>query len=298
MIPTLNSFPPSPESGRILPTPIWRVGSQDWAFRRPLIMGVLNVTPDSFSDGGAYPTPERALERAREMVREGADIIDVGGASSHPKAPHTSPLEEWNRLAPVIALLAGEIAVPLSLDTQHPSVAEAGLERGIHIINDVSGLSRLDVARVAAQGRVPLVITYNNFAIPKQASGLSFLSDMLAFFDERIDEAENVGVDHLILDPGYGFGKTLEENMLLLRNLPMLRRFNRPVLVCTSRKGSLGALTGEAVPHRRLGASLASTLYAVAQGAHLVRVHDVRDCRQALSTWAAIERFRGEIPQD
>jgi len=138
------------------------------------------------------------------------------------------------------------------------------------------------------------VITYNNFAVPKEASGLSFVSDMLAFFDERIDEAEEAGAERLVLDPGYGFGKTLQENLIVLRSLPLLQRFNRPVLVCTSRKGSLGRLTGEPVPKQRLGASLASSLYAANQGAQLVRVHDVKAFRQALITWRAIERFDGE----
>ena len=161
----------------------------------------------------------------------------------------------------------------------------------------MSGLVAPEMARVAALRDVPLVITYNNFAVPKEASGLSFVSDLLAFFDERIDEAEAAGVRRIILDPGYGFGKTLEENLIVLRALPLLQRFNRPVLVCTSRKGSLGRLVGEPVPRERLGASLASSLYAATQGAHLVRVHDVKAFRQALLTWRAIERFQGEQPR-
>jgi dihydropteroate synthase len=276
------------------PAPPWRVGPARWDFERPLVMGVLNATPDSFSDGGDYLAPEAALRRAHEMAAEGADVLDVGGASSHPHAAPVSPQAELERIAPVVERLAAELPLPISIDTQVPAVAEACLRLGAHLINDVSGLVAPDMARVAARHGVPLVITYNNFAVPKEASGLSFLSDMLAFFAERLDDAEAAGLRQVILDPGYGFGKSLEENLLVLQGLPLLRRFNRPVLVCTSRKGSLGRLVGEPVPRERLGASLASTLFAVTQGAHLVRVHDVKPVRQALQTWRAIERFAGE----
>jgi dihydropteroate synthase len=279
------------------PAPPWRVGPARWDFERPLLMGVLNATPDSFSDGGDYLEPEAALRRAHQMAAEGADVLDLGGASSHPQAAPVSPQEELERIAPVVERLVAELALPISIDTQVPQVAEACLALGAHLINDVSGLVAPGMAHVAARHDVPLVITYNNFAVPKEASGLSFLSDMLAFFDERIDEAEAAGLRRVILDPGYGFGKTLEENLLVLRSLGLLQRFNRPVLVCTSRKGSLGRLVGEPVPRERLGASLASSLHAITQGAHLVRVHDVKAMRQALLTWQAIERFQGEGPR-
>jgi dihydropteroate synthase len=259
-------------------------------------MGVLNATPDSFSDGGEYLEPERALARARQMQGEGADLLDLGGASSHPRARPVPPQEELERIAPVVERLLAEVPLPLSIDTQRPEVARACLELGAHLVNDVGGLVQPEMAGLAAREGVPLVITYNNLAVPKEASGLSFLSDMLAFFDERLDMAEAAGATQLILDPGYGFGKTLEENLMVLRALPLLQRFNRPLLVCTSRKGSLGRITGEPVPRQRLGASLASSLYAVVQGAHLVRVHDVKEFHQALLTWRAIDRFEGEAP--
>lgn len=285
---------PQAVAGSIQPAPPWRVGPADWDFQRPLIMGVLNATPDSFSDGGEFLDPERALARAHQLAAEGADILDLGGASSHPLARPVTPEEELDRIAPLVEKLAGRFPLPISIDTQRPGVAEACLLLGVQFLNDVSGLISLEMAQVAARWGVPLVITYNNFAVPKEASGLSFVSDMLAFFDERIDEAEEAGAERLVLDPGYGFGKTLQENLIVLRSLSLLQRFNRPVLVCTSRKGSLGRLTGEAVPKQRLGASLASSLYAAKQGAQLVRVHDVKAFRQALITWRAIERFDGE----
>jgi dihydropteroate synthase len=299
MIPRSPSpFGPHGSPARSLePVPPWRVGPARWDFERPLLLGVLNATPDSFSDGGEFLQPERALRRAHQMQSEGADALDLGGASSHPLARPVSPQEELDRIAPLVERLAAELPLPLSIDTQVPAVAEACLGLGAHLINDVSGLVSLEMARVAARHDVPLVITYNNFAVPKEASGLSFVSDLLAFFAERIDDAEAAGLRRIVLDPGYGFGKSLEENLTVLRSLPLLQRFNRPVLVCTSRKGSLGRLVGEAVPRERLGASLASSLYAVTQGAHLVRVHDVKAMRQALLTWRAIESPEGEAPR-
>lgn len=297
MIHSSRPFPgrPAGAAGQtLLPPPPWRVGGAVWDFRRPLILGVLNVTPDSFSDGGDHLRPEAALRRAHEMAAEGADVLDVGGASSHPSAAPVTAQQELDRVAPVVERLRAELPLPVSIDTQTPAVADACLALGAHLVNDVSGLVEPDMARVAARHDAPLVVTYNNFAVPKEASGLSFLSDLLAFFDERIDTAEAAGVRRVILDPGYGFGKTLDENLIVLRSVPMLQRFSRPVLVCTSRKGSLGRLTGEAVPRERLGASIASSLYAVQNGAQIVRVHDVKAMHQALVTWRAIEAFQGE----
>lgn len=292
--PPARPWPAGPDT--LLPPPPWRVGPARWDFARPLVMGVLNATPDSFSDGGAFLDPERAVRHGHRMAAEGADVIDLGGASSHPRARPTPPEAELERIAPVVERLLAEVPLPVSIDTQVPAVAEACLRLGVHLINDVSGLVEPDMARVAARHDAPLVVTYNNYTVPKEASGLSFVSDMLAFFDERLEEAEAAGARRLILDPGYGFGKTLEENLTLLRSLPLLQRFERPVLVCTSRKGSLGRLTGEPEPRERLGATIASSLFAVTRGAHIVRVHDVKAFRQALATWRAFERTGEDGP--
>lgn len=278
----------------LTPAPPWHVGPAQWHFRTPLVMGVVNVTPDSFSDGGDTAEVAGAVARAHRLVAEGADLIDIGGASSHPRAGRVSPAEELRRIEPVVRRLAAETQVPLSIDTQVPAVADACLAAGAHLVNDVSGLAEPAMAEVAAHHDAPLVVTYNNYKVPKGADGLSFLSDLLAFFDERLALLRSQGVRRVILDPGYGFGKTLEENLVLLRALPRLQRFERPILACTSRKGSLGALTGEGVPRERLGASVASSLYAAQQGAHLVRVHDVKAFRQALTTWLAFTRFPAE----
>ena len=295
-MPKPTDFPPARDSApRSLspPHPIrpalpWRVGGQVWDFQRPLLMGVLNATPDSFSDGGEFVEVEAAMAQARHLAAEGADIIDLGGASSHPLARPTPAQEELERIAPVVERLLRELPLPLSIDTQKPEVAEACLRLGAHLINDVSGLADPAMARLAARHQVPLVLMFNTLTAPK-GQGAAFLPSMVEFFRERIARAEAAGARYLILDPGYGFGKTLDENLTLLRGLHHLAPFQRPVLVCTSRKGSLGRITGEKDPKLRLGATLATSLYAVREGAHMIRVHDVQALHQELLTWHAIE---------
>jgi dihydropteroate synthase len=253
-------------------------------------MGVLNATPDSFSDGGEFLEPDAALARARQMAADGADLIDLGGASSHPLAKPVSAQEELERIAAIVERLLREVSLPLSIDTQRPEVAQACLALGAQLVNDVSGLTDPAMARVAGRHGAPLVVMFNNFAVPRRP-GEDLMEAMEAFFAERIALAEAAGATRLILDPGYGFGKTLEENLTLLRCLGRLGRFGRPLLVCTSRKGSLGRITGEADPKQRLGATLATSLYAACRGAHMLRVHDVKAFHQELRTWEAIERI-------
>ncbi|MCZ6629173.1 MAG: dihydropteroate synthase [SAR324 cluster bacterium] len=279
-----------PADGSLLPAPPWRVGAASWEFREPLIMGVLNATPDSFSDGGEFLELDAALRRAQAMVSEQADIIDLGGASSHPLAKPVSTEEELGRILPIVERLVGNVPLPLSIDTQKPEVAEACLKLGAQLINDVSGLTDLEMARVAARHGVPLVVMYNNFALPRAAGGPPLMEAMGEFFATRIAQAEAEGLTHIILDPGYGFGKSLQDNMLLLRQLGQLHGLHRPLLVCTSRKGSLGRITGEKDPKKRLPGTLVSTLFAVNQGAHMIRVHDVKAIHQAMRTWRAIQQ--------
>lgn len=279
---------PPPDRPPLIPPPPWPLGPLTWDFARPLLMGVLNATPDSFSDGGRYLDPVQAVAHAHGLVAEGADMIDVGGASSHPKAPTVPEAEELRRVLPVLERLHRELGVPLSIDTQRPAVAVAAVQAGAALINDVSGLPDSGMARVAAAHDVPLVITYNNLSLPPPASTAEVPEAMLAFFGERIATAEAAGARRLILDPGYGFGKPLAVSLAVLRAVPALCALGRPVLVCTSRKGSLGRITGETDPAARVGATVASSLVAVQGGAALVRAHDVAPMRQALQTWRAI----------
>ena len=278
-----------------IPEPPWRVGQARWDFKEPLIMGVLNATPDSFSDGGEFLELEAALRRAEELAAESADIIDLGGASSHPLAKPVSVDEELSRILPIVERLVKESPLPLSIDTQQPRVAETCLALGAHLINDVSGLMSPDMARVAARHQVPLVIMYNNFALPRKAGAPPLMVAMRDFFAERAALAEREGVRQIILDPGYGFGKSLAENMALLRSLGQLLGLRRPLLVCTSRKGSLGRITGEKDPKQRLPGTLVSSLYAVNQGAHMIRVHDVKAIHQAMRTWRTIQLATEEV---
>ena len=283
---------PSADAGAageaLLPPSPWVLGPYRWDFRTPLIMGVLNATPDSFSDGGEFLRLPQALARARELVEEGADVIDLGGASSHPRAASVSLDEELARIAPVVERLVREVPRPLSIDTQRAEVAAACLALGAHLINDVSGRADAHMIAVAARFDVPLVITYNNYTVPPPAAAAELVPHMRAFFAERIVTAEAGGAVRLLLDPGYGFGKTVQGSLGVLRELPALLPLRRPLLVCTSRKGSLGRLTGEADPKRRVGASIATSLFAVTRGAALVRVHDVGQFRQALRAWRAV----------
>ncbi len=289
-VPPPSQSPPPGASSATPPAalPTWQVGAGRWDFRRPLIMGVLNATPDSFSDGGEYLEVGSAVARAHELAQEGADVIDLGGASSHPKAKPVPAREELERIVPVVERLLREVPLPLSIDTQKPEVAEVCLKLGAHLINDVSGLTDLAMARLTARFDVPLVIMFNTNVAAKGA-GRDFLPSMVSFFADRVAQAGAAGCRKLILDPGYGFGKTLEENLTVLRGLGRLQPFRRPVLVCTSRKGSLGRLTGEKNPKQRLGATLATSLYAVRQGSHMIRLHDVKAFHQELLTWHAIE---------
>ncbi|MBI3992493.1 MAG: dihydropteroate synthase [Candidatus Lambdaproteobacteria bacterium] len=285
--PRRPSADPADTGDSLLPAPPWMLGPHRWDFRVPLIMGVLNATPDSFSDGGEFLRLPQALDRALTLAQEGADVIDLGGASSHPRAAPVSAAQELERIAPVVERLVREVALPLSIDTQRAEVAQACLALGAHLINDVSGRADARMIAVAARQGAPLVITYNNYTVPPPANAAELVPHMRAFFAERIAAAEAGGALRLLLDPGYGFGKTVQGSLGVLRELPALRPLRRPLLVCTSRKGSLGRITGEADPKRRLGASIATSLFAVTRGAALVRVHDVGQFRQALRAWRA-----------
>jgi len=252
---------------------------------RTFVMGIVNVTPDSFSGDGVLedapgsPEPsdpiERALAQARRMVAEGADLLDVGGESTRPGHQPVSAAEETERVVPVIrALRAALPEIPLSVDTTKPAVADAALAAGADLINDVWGVGRDDaLPRLSAAHRVPLVVMHNR-AEPHYAH---LLPEVVADLHAALDRAVRLGVawDDLIVDPGFGFGKTPAQNLQLLRELDTLRTLGRPILVGTSRKSTLGRGL-DLGPEERLEATLATTALAIAAGADMVRVHDVR----------------------
>jgi len=263
--------------------------------RRPLVMGVLNVTPDSFSDGGRFFSHARAAERGRQMVAEGADIIDVGGESTRPGSDPVPADEELRRIIPVIEELAAESAVPISVDTQKARVAAEAIEAGAQIVNDVSALrTDPDMPAVVAESGVLLVLMHMQGTprtMQRNPTYTEVVSDVARWLRERIDYAVGVGIQEsrLVVDPGFGFGKTLQHNLELLRRLHEFHRLGRPLMVGTSRKSMIGAIL-DVPPGRRLLGSLATVACAVMAGCHIVRVHDVQASREVVAVCEAVRR--------
>jgi dihydropteroate synthase len=260
---------------------------------RPRIMGILNVTPDSFSDGGRFLDPQAALAQGREMAGAGAAIIDIGGESTRPGAAEVAVADEVARTAPVIAALA-DLGVPLSIDTRKAAVAQAALAAGAGIVNDVAALS-FDpaLAGVVAQAGVPVVLMHARGTPATMQDDPVYedvLLDVYDFLSRRIAYAEQAGIarDRIVVDPGIGFGKTVAHNLALLRGLSLFHGLGCPILLGASRKRFIGTVGGEAVAERRVAGSLAVALTGVAQGAQILRVHDVNETRQALALWQAI----------
>ena len=258
---------------------------------RVLIMGILNVTPDSFSDGGQHNGLAAAIEHAERMRLEGADIIDIGGESTRPGAAEVTAEEEWRRVAGILASLAASSALPLSIDTYKASVAQKAAEAGAVIINDVWGLTRdPDLADVVADTGSLVVVTYNR----GEADGsINLRDDMAGFFADTFREADAHAIprEHIILDPGVGFAKTYEQNFGVLAHLDVLADTGCPVLVGVSRKSFIGRLTERPADDRLIG-TLAANLDSVHRGASILRVHDVAEHREALTMLEAIEKAR------
>jgi dihydropteroate synthase len=271
---------------------VLRCGRHVLDLARPRIMGILNVTPNSFSDGGRYFNAARALEHARRMIEDGADLVDIGGESTRPGAQPVDEAEELARVIPLVTALVAE-GVPVSVDTRKPAVMRAALAAGASMINDVCGLTAPGAieAVAAADAGVCLMHMQGDPRTMQQApSYADVVAEVRAFLVARAAACEAAGIarDRIVLDPGFGFGKTLAHNLALLAGLPALAATGYPVLAGLSRKASLGEITGRAVDER-LAASLAAALAAVARGAMLLRVHDVRETRDALAVWLAAE---------
>jgi dihydropteroate synthase len=258
------------------------------AKRHPVIMGVLNVTPDSFSDGGRFLDPAAAVAHAKDMIGEGADIIDIGAESSRPygNPVAVSAEEERHRLAGVLPAVAC-LGRPVSIDTMKASVAAWALRNGATIVNDVWGLQRdPDMAGVVAAHGVPVIIMHNREAADPD---IDIFADLDAFFERSLAIAAAAGIarDAIVLDPGIGFGKTPEQSIAVIARLDRLERFGRPILVGASRKRFIHWVA-PAPPQRRLGGSIAAHILAVENGATLVRTHDVAETVQAMRVMAAI----------
>ncbi len=259
--------------------------------RGPIIMGILNVTPDSFSDGGKFFDVSAAVERALRMAEEGAQIIDVGGESTRPGAEPVPLKEEMRRVLPVIEALRRKSDILISIDTYKSEVARQALQAGADIVNDISG-ARFDenMPRVVAEFDVPLIIMHIK-GMPKNMQKNPYYSDAVgeiySYFEERLEFLQRQGIKHLAIDPGIGFGKRLEDNLKLLRDLKDFTFLNRPILMGTSRKSFIGLILNKEVDERLFG-SLSAQVVAVQNGAHMVRVHDVAATHDALKIWQAI----------
>ncbi|MBN2678678.1 dihydropteroate synthase [Acidithiobacillus montserratensis] len=258
-------------------------------------MGILNVTPDSFSDGGAFIRRDQAVMRARQIWESGADIIDIGAESTRPGAPAISASEEMERLLPVVEAVMAAVPLPVSIDTYKASVMREAWSLGAGLMNDVTALrGDPDSLALLAELQIPVCLMHMR-GTPRNMQGQTRYTDLLGevqdFFRERISACEAAGIqrEQLLLDPGLGFAKDLQGNCLLLQNLEDLQTWGIPILVGVSRKSMIGTLSGVSEAARRLGGSIAAALWAVAHGAQVLRVHDVAETVQAIRVWTGIQ---------
>jgi len=254
--------------------------------KKTLMMGVLNVTPDSFSDGGKFISASKAVEHALKMIQDGADIVDVGGESTKPGSDAVEIQEELNRVIPVIQKLAQKTTTPISIDSYKPEVVEKALEAGAGMINDVNGLRSKGMAELAAEYDVPVCIMHMQ-GTPKNMQQnpvyKNVIKEVKSFLKKQADNAIKKGVDKnkIIIDPGIGFGKTTEHNIQLIRNLKEFKKLGYPVMVGPSRKAFIGNILNLPVEERLSGTIAAATICAI-NGADIIRVHDVREVKQAI----------------
>jgi dihydropteroate synthase len=286
-----------------IPTVNWRVRGETLALGgRPWLMGVVNATPDSFSDAGVERTLDGRVELARSLLGAGADIIDIGGESGVTNRPAVSAAEESERVVPVIERVVGELGARVSVDTYKPAVARAAVEAGASIVNDISGLRDPALAEVCADTGAGLILMHTRAAPKQKLADPSLdgraLADVVEFLHERIALAQASGVEfeQLMLDPGPDFGKTPAQTLEVLRALPALHDLGRPLLLAVSRKDFIGALTSRG-PLERLAGTLAAVAHGVDAGAHLLRVHDIAEVADFLAVRAALEGSTGVDPR-
>lgn len=276
----------------LLPSPMFlHCGKFQLDLSRPLVMGIVNVTPDSFSDGGRHMLRDAALRHAQRLIAEGADILDIGGESTRPGATPVAEQQELERIMPVLEGLQGG-PVPVSADTRKPGVMRAAMAAGAAMVNDIEALQHPDALQAVAQSRVAVCLMHKQgdpLHMQVQPQYHDVIGEVCDFLRARVAAAEAAGIAHerIVVDPGFGFGKTLEHNLALLRGLRALGGLNVPLLVGLSRKSMLGTITGHDVG-QRLHASVAAALLAVQQGANIVRVHDVQATVDALKVWNAV----------
>tara|TARA_B100001094_G_C18189590_1_gene806186 strand:+ start:2441 stop:3283 length:843 start_codon:yes stop_codon:yes gene_type:complete len=267
--------------------------------KSPLIMGILNVTPDSFFDGNRFNTLDKALTQARSLVASGADILDIGGESTKPYAAPVSLDEELSRVIPVIERVTQEIDVTISIDTYKPEVMQAAVQAGAQMINDVKALQAPGALSQAAKLNVPVCLMHMQGTPQSMQNKPTYqdtVDDVMQFFEERIAAciAEGMSKENMILDPGFGFGKTLEDNYKLLAHLKRFKQFNLPMLVGVSNKSMIGDVLDKPSDQRLIGTVTAS-LMAYQQGADIIRVHDVGSMRDSILIMQVYNKFEREL---
>jgi dihydropteroate synthase len=285
----------APSHFRTVPS-TWRIRGQTLSLERPLVVGILNVTPDSFSDGGRWTEPAAALERARRMVDEGADMLDVGGESTRPGAAPVSAEEEMARVLPVLRAILADLRVPISIDTRKAAVARAALDAGAHVVNDISALGDPAMAATVAASDAGVVLMHMR-GTPETMQSLTGYGDVAeevaAELEPALARAARAGIDagRIVVDPGIGFAKTAGQNLELIARLEVLGgRLGRPVLLGVSRKAFVGALLGGAPAEARDAGTVGACVAGLARGARIFRVHEVRAARQALDVADAVFR--------
>jgi dihydropteroate synthase len=266
--------------------------------RRTLVMGILNITPDSFSDGGAYAAPDAAVEAALEMAKAGADLIDIGGESTRPGAQRIGAAAQIERVLPVIQRLAGRVDAVLSIDTTRADVARAALDAGVTLINDISGgTDDPAMLPLAAQRDAPIVLMHMQgkpATMQVDPQYADVVTEVKQYLKDRLEAAMEAGVkrEKVLLDPGIGFGKTADHNLALLRELRQFTELGRPLLLGTSRKGFVGRITGETEASQRLMGTAATVAWCATNGAAIVRVHDVAAMVKVVRMIGAMQRGR------
>ncbi len=279
----------------------WEIRGGTLSLERPLLMGILNITPDSFSDGGRFYHPEAALRRAAEMVEEGADLIDVGAESTRPGAAAVPAAEELTRLLPVLRLLRSHLSVPISVDTRKADIARVALGEGAAIVNDVSALGDAEMAAVVAEAGAGLVLMHMRgtpATMQQDPRYEDVAREVTAELHAALEQARGAGIpeERIVVDPGIGFGKTAAHNLELITRLDVLAELGRPVLLGVSRKAFLGAILGGAPPEERGVGTVAACVVGLLRGARIFRVHDVGLVRQALLVAEAIRRASPGMP--
>ena len=272
----------------------WSIRNKRLSLKSPLIMGILNVTNDSFSDGGRFKNSNEAVEGAIQLVNNGADIIDIGGESTRPGSKSISVDEEMNRVLPVVEKLVQRTDIPISIDTQKPEVAKEAIRLGAHIINDVSsGLHdshMFDIIAHTGVGYIMMHMQGRPESMQENPAYSALISDINNYFARRIQTAKECGIHEkqIVIDPGIGFGKSLDDNILLLNNLQQFGDY--PVVIGTSRKSFINMIH-ESPTGKRIGGSIASNIYAMNHGANILRVHDVFEMKQAIEVWQILNNI-------